>query len=112
VNKRQRKKRAKQAMQRFSDSKGFEKLAELGASFIRDQLARPSPLHGLFAPLPRPPFRSWRDAQGVVHLMSVNAENESLLACTANPGFGELIDDTVATCVKCVAYESRRAWAR
>lgn len=137
MNKRQRKKAFKKAMQRafarMDDPQVMRELGDVASEFIRKQLARPSPLRdlGLFTPLLKPPFTRWRDDAGLVHLVGMIMGTrwhqvstsvgkmtmepfdtpEHFTACMARsvePPFAP--DDTVVTCVSCQAYESERAW--
>jgi hypothetical protein len=70
MNKRQRKKRVKQMnvrlAERLRDPKVLQKLGEIGAGFIWDQLRRPYPS----SPRVIKPGGEWKDGLGVVHAVN------------------------------------------
>lgn len=132
MNKRQRKKAMRRVFGRRVDPATMNKIGEVVSEFIRAQLARPSPIRALFAPLPKPPFARWRDDVGVVHFVGTVTDRrwrevrdgsrltmeqfetpEHLVVCTmcvVSPIVES--DDVVVTCVPCQAYESERPWAK
>lgn len=125
MNKRQRKKQMTKVFRRLARPAVWKALGEVGAEFIRAQLAKPSIGNILLTtvilePKLDPPFRRWADENNIVHWTGVNVRDKhddrgpfedrtTMRLCD----FEEVDDDRmvmaneVVTCVRCQTYDER-----